>query len=82
MIYFILCIYSELVVSSLLSPLDQDVSNYGECGGCQDQNAACITAGDETTCWCRSGYQKRSNKCGMLILINIVDLKNMFLFSH
>ncbi|CAF3513440.1 unnamed protein product [Rotaria socialis] len=53
----------ELIVSSLLSPLETLVSNYGECGSCADDNAVCAKAADETTCWCRVSYEKKNNNC-------------------
>jgi len=61
--YFVII---EIVESEPLSPLDSkpDNNNYGECGYCKDDNAACISAANQRTCWCRSGYVKRNNKCG------------------
>ncbi|CAF0909261.1 unnamed protein product [Rotaria sordida] len=53
----------ERILGTLLSPLDSPVSNYGECGSCQDINAACIQAADQITCWCRFGYIKKNNAC-------------------
>jgi hypothetical protein len=52
--------------SSLLSPLDVEPTNnsYDLCAVCDDNRAACIKAGNETTCWCRSGYTKEGKKCG------------------
>ncbi|CAM4777103.1 unnamed protein product [Rotaria magnacalcarata] len=52
-----------LIVSSLLSPLETVVSNYGECGSCAADNAVCAKAADETTCWCRVSYEKNNNNC-------------------
>jgi len=44
--------------------LDSLTPNYGPCGVCTDNNAACIQAGGQRTCWCRSGYVKNGDKCG------------------
>lgn len=48
-----------------LSPLDIKPANYGECGSCEDTNAVCLSAGGQRTCWCRSGYKREGDKCGM-----------------
>ena len=55
----------EPIFSTLLAPLDSPVTNYDQCGLCEDENAVCTRAADETTCWCRSGYAKNNNRCGL-----------------
>ena len=48
-----------------LSPSKAELP-YDQCGRCQDPNALCVSV-NQTTCWCRSGFDKTSdNKCGML----------------
>jgi hypothetical protein len=52
-------------VSSLLSPLNPVLTAYDECGTCTDKNAVCIQASNQTTCWCRAGYDNKNGKCGL-----------------
>jgi len=62
----------EAIKGQLLSPLDSAPSSYGECGYCEDNNAACIKAGNQRTCWCRAGYVKDGNQCGEKMIKNIL----------
>lgn len=66
--YFVII---EAIKGQLLSPLDSNSSSYGECGYCEDNNAACINAGKQRTCWCRAGYNKIGNQCGKKMIKNI-----------
>jgi hypothetical protein len=55
----------EPIEGQYLSPLDEKLpANYTECGTCKDENAVCISATGQRTCWCRAGYEKRGDKCG------------------
>lgn len=53
----------EAIKSPYLSPIETDVVDYGLCGACTDENAACINAAGKQTCWCQAGYEKNGDKC-------------------
>ncbi len=57
--------------SPLFSPLNEPQTNYVPCALCDDRNAACIQAAQETTCWCRAGYRKENDRCGKKRIENI-----------
>ena len=64
--YVIIIAMIEPDESSLLSPLESFASVYPRCGFCRDDNAACMKADNQTTCWCRAGYGKAGDRCGNL----------------
>jgi hypothetical protein len=72
------------IVSQNLSPLDsKPLNGYGECGTCADENAVCIDVAGQRTCWCRAGYVKRENKCGMKLIRMIFKyFSNVYLKYH
>jgi hypothetical protein len=53
----------EAIKSQYLSPIENDVSNYGVCGACSDEHAVCINVAGKQTCWCQAGYVKNGDKC-------------------
>ena len=58
----------DIIENPLLSPGIFQASDYRSCGYCPDDNAACIRAANQTTCWCRAGYEKFGDRCGQLML--------------
>jgi hypothetical protein len=57
----------DIIENTLLSPGVFQASNYRPCGYCADDNAACVRAANQTTCWCRAGYEKFGDRCGQLL---------------